>query len=325
MEQLGVGAATMMRAYLVRRLARALLSAVFLLAAAAILGAGSPASGDPLSWAGAALRLDPGRNTTGQPVAEALGAALPASVLLAAAAALILVALGWGGGLILALGSCAPGRRTRRRVAALGLGRVVAAVAGVAQALPIFWLGGLLVGAVSVGAGWLPPGGISDPTLPALGGAGYLDALGDRPLVILGDLVRHLLLPACTLALAGLSTAPRLLLAVLPAEWVAPHMLVARAAGLDGRRLAWRALRPVSPQLLGGAAEVPLLLSALVLVEYLYGWPGLGLLAYHATRAGDTRTLGAVLLLFGLVAIMAGLLADLLAALADPRLRGGPP
>jgi peptide/nickel transport system permease protein len=70
------------------------------------------------------------------------------------------------------------------------------------------------------------------------------------------------------------------------------------------------------------AAELPILIGALVLVEYLFGWPGLGLLAYHAARAGDWALLQALAALAGLASIGAGLVADLLAAWADPRLRG---
>lgn len=86
--------------------------------------------------------------------------------------------------------------------------------------------------------------------------------------------------------------------------------------------MLWRATRPVLPVIAAGAAaNLAPLAGALVLVEYLFGWPGLGLLAYHAARAGDATTLGALLLLFGLVVVVGGLLADLAGAWADPRLR----
>jgi peptide/nickel transport system permease protein len=318
-------------AFLARRAVRALLTAALLLVVAGIV-AGAPVgcsqggcgtTPGPVAWVWGALRLDFGATAGHQPVAEAIGAALPATLLLVVPAALIILALGWGAGLALALAESNPGGWSLPRRLGLHIGRPLATAAGVAQVLPIFWLGGLLVAAVSVGAGWLPPGGIANPTGPAFGTAAYTDALGSQPLSILGDLCRHLLLPCCTLALAGLATAPRLLRAVLPAQWTTQHMRAARGAGLSGGRLVWRAVRPVlAPLLAGTAAEAPLLASALILVEYLYGWPGVGLLAYQATRAGDTQTMGALLLLFGLTVIAIGLLADALAALADPRLRG---
>lgn len=72
----------------------------------------------------------------------------------------------------------------------------------------------------------------------------------------------------------------------------------------------------------GSIGDLPVLASTLVLVEYLFGWPGLGLLAYHAAREGDAATLEALALLAGLAVIAAGLAADLAAAWADPRQRG---
>jgi peptide/nickel transport system permease protein len=180
----------------------------------------------------------------------------------------------------------------------------------------------VLVAVCSVWLGWLPPGGVAAPTLPAFGTPDYAAALGANPAAVLGDLLAHLLLPALTLALAGLATPLRLIAATLPAEARAPYGRVARAAGLRPRRLLWRAARPSLPALLAAtASDLPLLAGALVLVEYLFGWPGLGLLAYHAARAGDAATLEALLLLCGAVAITVGLGADLLAAWADPRLR----
>jgi peptide/nickel transport system permease protein len=202
-------------------------------------------------------------------------------------------------------------------------GRAIAWLAATGQGTPVFWVGGLLVAVFGVVLGWLPPGGIAGPTLPAFGTAAYLDALHAHPAPVLGDLAAHLTLPALTLALAGLATDLRVVVAVLPAQLHAPHTRVARAAGLSRGRVAWRAARPTLPVVLGSTvAAAPLLAGAVVLVEYLFGWPGAGLLAYHAARAGDSATLTALLALFGLAVIMANLVADLLAAWADPRLRG---
>lgn len=200
--------------------------------------------------------------------------------------------------------------------------RALAVVADVCQGVPVFWLGGVLVVVLSVGLGLFPPGGIADPALPAFGTASYLDLLRTRPALVLGDLLGHLAMPALTLVLAGLATRLRLVSAALPPELRAPYARVARATGLSGRRLAWRAARPALPVIVSGAvSNLTPLVGALVLVEYLFGWPGVGLLAYQAARSGDVATLGALTLLFGLVVIIAGLVGDLVAAWSDPRLR----
>jgi len=200
--------------------------------------------------------------------------------------------------------------------------RALAMAADVCQGVPVFWLGGVLVVVLSVELGLFPPGGIADPALPAFGTVSYLDLLRARPALVLGDLLGRLALPALTLALAGLATRLRLVSTALPPELCAPYARVARATGLSRRRLVWRAARPALPVIMSGAVgNLAPLAGAVVLVEYLFGWPGLGLLAYHAARAGDTATLGTLLFLFGFIVIVAGLVGDIAAAWADPRLR----
>ncbi len=339
-----------MLSYASRRLGQALLALLGLAVAVALLVTAG-GHGDAAAWLTGAARLDFGRTVDGGPVTTAVAAALPATVLLVLASALIGLVAGWGGGLLLALAEDSTPRRhggaknkplsrgyggaddtrdDRRPLSSLRISvspwrmflRGLGLLADIGQGTPTFWLGGVLVVLFSVGLGALPPGGIVDPALPAFGAPAYLDLWRAQPAVALGDLLGHLALPALTLTLAGLATRLRLVTAALPVELGAPHTRVARAAGLSRRRVLWRAARPALPVVVGGAAAgLAPLAGALVLVEYLFGWPGLGLLAYHAARAGDTATLGALLLLFGLVVVAAGLVADLVAAWADPQLR----
>jgi len=318
-----------MTAYALRRLAQALITAAGLALAVALVTTWGEARG-PVAWLGGALRLDLGRTIDDRPVASAIAAALPPTALLGALALLFSFLIGWGGGVLLTSIDAANMRTARptarpARVAWVGR-RLVGAVAApveAAQGLPIFWIGALLIVLFSLGLGLLPPGGIAAPSLPAFGTTPYLLALRARPDIVVGDLLAHLVLPALTLALAGAATDLRLIRAALPVALHAPHARVARAAGLSSRRLWWRGPRPALPVILGGAAAgVPLAASALILVEYLFGWPGLGLLAYQSARGGDVTTLGALALLFGLAVIVVGLVADLLAAWAEPTLRG---
>lgn len=321
-----------MISYAVRRVARALATAAVLwvaLALYATAGSGVPFT-MPLAWL---ARLDIRTTFATDAVRAAIGSAIAPTALLIGCASLMTLLLGWGGGLALATvghvyaqrDTPQQGRPPYRIRATLALGRVASGALQVGQGLPVFWLGGLLVAVCSIGLGWLPPGGIVSPNLPAFGGSAYGTAVQAQPLTILGDLLAHLLLPALTLALAGLATPLRLIRAVVPRELQAPHGQVARGAGLAQRRLLWRAVRPTIPLVIGAtSAELPLLASALVLVEYLFGWPGLGLLAYHAARAGDWALLETLALLVGFASIAAGTVADLVAAWADPRLRGAP-
>jgi ABC-type dipeptide/oligopeptide/nickel transport system permease component len=321
--------------YALRRLIRAVVTFAGLVLAVGLLATTGPGSAGSLAtWLGHFAQLDLGRTADGGSVAAAIGAALLPSILLIGGATFITLVFGWGGGLLLAAVADRPAFERQERSSGTGgpllrlhpgraLGRIWATIAQAVQGMPTFWLGGLLVALFSIGLGWLPPGGIVAFDLPAFGTAGYQAALLAHPTMVLGDLLAHLLLPALTLALAALATPLRLIATTLPRETSAPHTQVARGMGLSRRRLLWRITRPALPVVIGGSAgNLPILASALVLVEYVFGWPGLGLLAYHAARAGDAATLEALALLAGLAIIAAGLVADLSAAWTDPRLRG---
>jgi peptide/nickel transport system permease protein len=309
--------------YATRRLGAALLTFAALLIGASLLAAwlgnGCAAAAcegagaiTPVAWLDAALHLDFGTGADNQSVREAIATALPASALLVVPTILINMLCGWGIG---ALSSVRVGRSSRA-------GRLLLALLTVCQTVPIFWLGGLLVGICAVWLGWLPPGGIVGLQWPAFGTAAYGDALRAQPLPALTDLLSHMVLPVLTLALATMAVDMRLARAALPPALRARWSTTARASGLAERRIFARATRVAAPNVIAGsAAGAPLFLSALIVVEYLFGWPGVGMLAYHAARGGDGATLSALLVLFGTITIVVVLVADLLAAWADPRLR----
>ena len=271
------------------------------------------------SWLGAATRGSTlGAVDVG---ADAIAAALPASVILVAAAVLTTLLVGWGGGALLALAeqqarrrivgahgvrpwwtatrldepTMPRGRQGARRAPLQYVMRLLAALVEVCQGVPVFWLGGLLVGALRVGLGWLPPGGIAAPDLPP--SARRRTSTAGRP--TRRDAGR----PARPSGAAGAGAGAgrrghrRCGWCARRASWNwrAPHMRV--AGGWVSPAAAAAGARRGQPRHRGRriAAGAPLLASALVLVEYLFGWPGLGLLAYHAARAGDSGALAALL------------------------------
>ena len=143
-------------------------------------------------------------------------------------------------------------------------------------AMPSFWLG--LVLAAWVGVRWrlLPPAGMSDPILA--GG----------PLVVAGDVLRHLILPAATLSIVSIAGTMRYQRSAMIEALRLPYILTARAKGLSERRVTWRhawrnALFPVIT-LFG--LWLPILVSGSVFVEAVFAWPGLGSLAATAVSAG---------------------------------------
>ena len=170
--------------------------------------------------------------------------------------------------------------------------------------------------AIFVFAFWLPvfpPGGVIDAVMHS-----YMspwDAFADR--------VMHLVLPAVTLTLLTSAAIARYqrsaMLDVLPMEFVQ----VARAKGVSERSIVWRhalraALTPVIT-LLG--LLMPVLVGGSLFVETVFNWNGMGLLTADAIRLRDYDLVTAAVVVGAVVVALGNLLADLLHAVVDPRLR----
>ena len=96
-----------------------------------------------------------------------------------------------------------------------------------------------------------------------------------------------------------------------------------RARGLTGRRVVFvHALRNASPPVLTVVAlQTGMLLSGAVAVEYVYSWPGLGSLALQAIQFRDFPLVQAIVVVGAVSFVVINLIADLLYAVVDPRLR----
>jgi peptide/nickel transport system permease protein len=189
-----------------------------------------------------------------------------------------------------------------------------------AQAMPAYVLALGLVLLFAYGAAlWGWPAWLRLPALGASGvGADFL-APGPR----LADRVRHLLLPAATLALIGAAGAARFVRAATIEALRHPAIRAARARGLGERRvLARHALRnALLPVITLVGLQLPALFSGAVFVETIFAWPGMGRVAVEAVLARDYPVVMAVTAVFATLVVLGNLLADLGAVLADPRLR----
>jgi peptide/nickel transport system permease protein len=251
---------------------------------------------------GGLLRGDLGLSISHQrPVAEVLAQALPNTLLLMAVALTLGFALG------IALGAAQGARAGSRFDRLTGtLGLVVAAI-------PEFWLALLVM--LLFAATWrlFPVSGMIDPVMHP-----YLPAWG-RAL----DVARHLVLPAGALALVVGATVSRYqrsaLIEVLPDAYVR----TARAKGLPGRHVVLRhalrnALLPIITQ---AGLAVPALLGGAVFIEAIFAWPGMGRLVLEAVLAHDQPLVLASVMIGSVLVVLGGLVADLLSAAIDPRLR----
>ena len=137
------------------------------------------------------------------------------------------------------------------------------------------------------------------------------------------DLLHHLALSALVLGLTAAGGLARFvrnsLLEVLREDYIRS----ARASGVHERRVVWlHALRnAAAPLLQVFGVTLPMLLSGALVVEVVFSWPGLGRVAYGAVLARDYPLILATTAFTGLVVVLASLLADLLHAFVDPRVR----
>ena len=255
------------------------------------------------AWLGAAARGDWGISFVHhRPVTDVISRALPPSLLLAGAA------LPLEAGLALALGVAAARRRGR------GADHVIRALSLVVYSLPVFWLG--LMAILTLAVRW--------PLFPA-SHLRSVDAAALPPLAAALDVLRHLALPALVLALSNAGGLARFVRNGMIEALSQDYVRTARAAGISERRVVWRHALPntLAPliQILG--LQLPLLLSGSLIIEVVFSWPGLGRLAYDAVLARDYPLVLATTALAGALVVAGSLLADLLHAAADPRVRHG--
>ncbi len=237
--------------------------------------------------------------TQQRPVIDVLGDAVPRTLLLMGTA----LVLGFAGGI--ALGTIQGSRKSG------WFDRLTGGAAVLVASLPDFWLAML---ALLLFAGtWLPVQGFITPTL------GPNTPFVTRAL----DVLRHLVLPAGTLALLIAATVSRYqrasLREVLPNAWVR----TARAKGVSERTVIFRhALRnALLPIITYGGLAVPALLGGAVFVETTFAWQGMGSLAVQAVGDRDYPLVLAIVMLSSALVVLGATAADLAHAAADPRQR----
>jgi len=188
----------------------------------------------------------------------------------------------------------------------------------------------LLVGSLPdfvVGIGLILLLGVLVPILPTSGAAtSFADCGGLAIGGCAADLAAHAALPVLTLALVQLPAFFLLMRAATLGELGQSYITAARARGLTERRVATRhvgrnAILPIIT-LLG--LRLGTLLGGVVVVETLFGYPGLGELTYQAALSRDFPVLQALFLLGGVAILALNALADLWRRRIDPRLRAEP-
>ena len=236
-------------------------------------------------------------------IADELARRLAVTVPLTLAAAL----LAWVVAIPLGVWSAVRRGRKRERAVAIGLFAL--------HSLPGFWLALLAVLAFGAsGLGWLPVLGLHSAGASELGAFAWTL-----------DLLAHSILPVLVLALGSLAYLARQVRASMLDALAQEYVRTARAKGLSEsvvlRRHALRnALLPVITL---AALALPALVGGSVIVETIFGLPGMGRYAYEALLERDFAVIQAVTALSACVTLVALLVADLAYAYADPRIRHG--
>ena len=139
------------------------------------------------------------------------------------------------------------------------------------------------------------------------------------------DLIRHMVLPVTVLAMAQSPLVMRYARSTMLEVLRQDYVTTARAKGLEERAvLMIHAFRnALIPLITIIGLSLPELLSGAVITETIFQWPGMGLLAYRSVNARDYPVILGVIIVTATLVLLSNLLADILYAVADPRIRLG--
>lgn len=188
---------------------------------------------------------------------------------------------------------------------------LLSGISFIGMSLPAFFFAFLLLYLASV-TGRLPTGGIVD--------------LAHNEYSLCGKFIdygKHLIIPVTVLAWASVAGLIRIMRANMLDELHLPYIITARAKGLSEKRTIYKhALRnAVNPMVTIFGYQLSGLLSGAALTEIITSWPGLGRLILDALLAQDIYLVMASLLVSSVLLILGNLIADILLALVDPRIR----
>ena len=239
----------------------------------------------------------------GRAVSALLAERLPATLELAAAAAALALLLGIPAGVHAALHRGGWGAQLTMALSLLGV------------SLPTFLVGIVLIYVFSVQLAWLPSFGRGEVAAFGAWTSGFVTMDG----------LRHLVLPAVTLAAFQLALIVRLVRAEMLDVLRADYIRFARARGLSERTIHYRhALRnALMPVITVTGLQLGSLIAFSIVTETVFQWPGMGLLFIQAVTHADIPVMAAYLCVVALVFVAINLVVDLLYAVVDPRLRAG--
>ncbi len=261
-----------------------------------IMGLDKPLWMQYFFWLGAMLTGNFGASlTSGQPVLAMFLSRLPNTLMLMGASLVVSLIIG----VLLGVASAI------KQYSAFDF--TVTTLAFIGYSLPVFWFGVVLMLIFAADLRWFPAGGIH--SIASHGG--------------ILDLAWHMVLPVTMLSIVSVAGWSRYMRSSMLEVIRQDYVRMARAKGLSEQvvimKHAFRnALIPLVTLI---ALSLPGLLGGAIMTEQIFGWPGVGRLFFHALAESDYPLMMAILTISAVAVVVSNLLADIVYAALDPRIR----
>jgi peptide/nickel transport system permease protein len=248
-----------------------------------------------LDWAWRLLQGDWGHSfRDGAPVLAVIGRHLFATLLLMGTSTVIAIAIGTWIGI----------RGATHRYSAFDYLATVGAM--VALSIPTFWFGLVGIYVFSLRLGWLP--------------AGNMYTIGDGSVL---NYLHHLILPSIVLALVHIAVWSRYMRTATLDAISQDFVKTARAKGLTERRILMKHVvgNALLPMITLAGMQLPSILTGALVTETVFTWPGMGRLFLDSLGYSDYPVVMGLLMFSAILVILGNLIADIVIALVDPRIR----
>lgn len=260
-----------------------------------LMGLNRPLWVQYFDWAGRLLRGDWGHSfRDGAPVLSVIGRHIVATLLLMGCSTIIAVAVGTWIGI----------RGATHRYSMFDYFATIGAM--VALSIPTFWFGLVGIYVFSLKLGWFP--------------AGSMYTIGDRSAL---DYLHHLILPSAVLALVHVAIWSRYMRTATLDAISQDFVKTARAKGVRERRILMKHVvgNALLPMITLAGVQLPSLLTGALVTETVFTWPGMGRLFLDSIGYSDYPVVMGLLMFSAILVIVCNLVADVVVALVDPRIR----
>jgi len=230
----------------------------------------------------------------GSPVLDVIGRHVFATLLLMGSSTVIAVAIGTWIGI----------RGATHRYSAFDYLATVGAM--IALSIPTFWFGLIGIYVFSLKLGWLP--------------AGNMYTIGDGSVL---NYLHHLIMPSTVLALVHIAIWSRFMRAATLDAISQEFVKTARAKGVSERRVILKHVvgNALLPMITLAGVQLPSLLTGALVTETVFTWPGMGRLFLDSLGYSDYPVVMGLLIFSAILTIAGNLIADIVVALVDPRIR----